>query len=182
MKKVIIVLLIFIGCKSSESVYKGKFYKEVGEKEVKKHYKDYTINIPDNWFSYRTDPGLMAHSPNEFKHIIKPIGSNATWFMIRNSFQSSKKIQKNYKQYISWKKKHYKNFDFELHEKNHEIYGKYYIVHYATTENNETVIHITCLIKAKNKIYNIYFSGISEKYDKYLNDALEMINSFKVYD
>lgn len=177
MKKVIIVLFILVGCKSSKDFYKGKFYTEVEEEEVKKHYKEYTVKIPENWFSYRTDPNLMAHSPNEFKNSIKP-SNNATWFIIRNSFQASKKLEKNSKQFISNKKKYYKNFYYVLHEKTHKIYGKYYIVQYSTKENNATIINITCVLKAKNKIYNIYFSGTTEKYDKYLDNALEMINSF----
>lgn len=177
MKKVIIVLLILVGCKSNEGFYKGKFYKQVEEEEVKKHYKDYTIKIPENWFSYHTDPGLMAHSPKEFKNLIKP-SNNPIWFIIRNSFQASKKLEKNCKQFISDKKKYYKNFDYVLHEKTHKIYGKYYIVQYATKRNTITIINIDCILKAKNKIYNLYFSGTSEKYDKYLNDALGMINSF----
>ncbi|AQS94173.1 hypothetical protein BXQ17_08910 [Polaribacter sp. BM10] len=179
MKKLIIILLIFIGCKSKENFNKETYYKEVSEKEVQKHYKSYTITIPDNWFSYKTDPGLMAHSPNEFKSIIKP-NKNQTRFIIRNSFQSSKKIQKNLNQFISNKKKHYTNFEYKLHERNHKTYGKFYVVQYASNENNERVINIVCILKAKNKIYNIYFSGTPKKYDKYLDDAIEMINSFKL--
>ena len=157
----------------------NQYYKEIESSLVNKHYSEYKINVPDNWFSYYTDPGMVAHSPNEFKGNIKPYALSAS-FIIHKKNYKSKNLGKSLKSFIRRHKNIYPRFKYKLIDANHDLYGKYYIVKYGIKKKKGFEVVMACILNWKKENFVFFYSSIESNFDTYLNDAVEMINSFKI--
>jgi len=179
MKFFLVLLAFYFSIFNTVGQEKEEFYKEVDEKEVREHYLKYSIEVPENWFSYKTDPGLMAHSPNQYKDSIHP-HTNVASVIIRTNLYKRKSLEKSLKFFLRSKKKQYGNFNYKLIDVEHKLYGKFYMIRYFELKNKETTINLTSIINWEGTTYCLFYSSRKFNYDKYVLDVLKMINSFKI--
>ena len=154
-------------------------YKEINDSLVISHYSKYKIDIPDSWFSYITDPGLVAHSPIEFKDKLKPNDSSVGFIIWKNVFKR-KTLEKSLKSFLLRSKGIHPRFKYKLLEAEHKLYGKYYIVKYGINRKEGLEIVMTCILNWKKQNYTFFYSSLEADFDTYLEDAIAMINSFKI--
>lgn len=175
-----VYLLLFLAVNISVSAQKeNTYYKEIDVKLANKQFTDFKIDIPENWFSYNTDPGMMAHSPNEFKGRVSP-NDLAVSFIVHKKNIKRKNLEKSLKNFLGFQKQFYDKFNYELFEGNHKKYGKYYIVKYAQDTKGGKEIVLLSIFNWKKHIYHLYYSSDEFNYDKYLIAATRMINSFEI--
>ncbi|NVK52240.1 MAG: hypothetical protein HWD85_04840 [Flavobacteriaceae bacterium] len=178
-KKIVTLVVLLVTLQSCFSQESKEFYKEIDNGLVKKYYSEYEIKIPNNWFSYSTDPGLVAHSPNEFKNEISP-EITAVSFIVRKNIYKRKTAKKSMKSMIKFYKSIFPNFKYELKEFEHKRYGKFYTLKFAKNKNRGKEIVFAAVIHWKNNTYIHFYTSLEKYYEKYLDDAVRMINSFKV--
>ena len=181
MKKKVFLLLFLATQLFSYSQNIDKYYKEIATSLVDLHYSEYKINVPDNWFSYYTDPGMVAHSPNEFKGNIKP-NALSNLFIIHKKNYKSKNLDKSLKSFIRFHKDLYPGFKYKLIEAKHNLYGKYYIIKYGVKRKKGLKVIMACVFNWKQENYVIFYSSIESGFDKYLKDVIEMISSFEIIE
>ena len=181
MKKKVFLLLFLTFIFNSFSQTNNKYYKEIELSLVKNHYSEYKIKVPDNWFSYYTDPGMLAHSPNEFKGNIKPNALSAS-FIIHKKNYKRKNLKKSLKSFLRVHKSIYPGFKYKLLEAKHNLYGKYYIIKYGLNKENGIETVMACVFNWKQENYVIFYSSIESGFDKYLKDVIEMISSFEIIE
>lgn len=178
MKK--ILFFLFLGTSMlSYSQEKIMYYQEVDTSLVSKHYSKYKIDIPKNWFSYCTDPGMMAHSPIEFKNKLKPTDLFPSIIIHKKSYRK-KNIEKSLKSYINMEKQFHNDFKYELFKRSHKLYGKYYVVKQGRYSGKEKEISLTFIFNINRQVYYIFYSADESLYDKYLKEAIDIIQSFKI--
>lgn len=153
-------------------------YKIVNESIVKNYYKDYKIDVPDNWISHTTDPGLIAHTPKNYKDSIGTF-SNTPSLIIRKE-RRSRDINHLLKEFLVTKKSYYKIFQYEILKIKHPIYNNCHVVVYETLERNGKVRIMCFLINDKRKSFAIYYSSNIIFFDDHISDVEKMVNSFRI--
>lgn len=179
MRKYVIIFIFFLPFTIVGQI-KTEYYKEVDMKNVKKHYSNYSIQIPEGWFSYYTDPNLMAHSPNKFKDSISP-KKNYPSFIIREGFYKSKSNQKSVKYFIKSQKRRFSNFDYKIEREEHPLYGEFFVVLYKTlSSNNEIEVFFATILNWNKQSYSFFYSSKDNNFGDYIRDVKEIISSFKI--
>ncbi len=175
-----ISFLFFLGISFSLSAQKeGNYYKEVGVKVVNSHYATFKIDIPEKWFSYYTDPGMIAHSPNRFKEQVNPNKTSVSFIVHKKNYKR-KNIDKSLKSFIRFQNQFYRKFKYKLFEAKHKLYGKYYIVKYSKNTKSSKEIVFVSILNWKKQPYHLYYISNESTFDKYLLVATRMINSFEI--
>lgn len=175
-----VLLILFLG--ASLNFYaqkKDNYYTAIDKSLVDKHYSDYKIDIPKDWFSYRTDPGMVAHSPNEFKNKIQPNGFSPSVIIHKKNYKR-KNLEKSLKAFLNSQKQFYKNFKYEIFKEKHALYGEYHIVKYGNNRNSKKEIVLVFIFNINRKVFHVFYSSGENDFDKYLKPVIKIINSFKV--
>lgn len=153
-------------------------YKIVNESIVKKYYKDYKIDVPDNWISHTTDPGLIAHTPKKYKDSIRPF-SNTPSLIIRKE-RKSKDLNHLLKVFLDTKKSYYGIFQYEILKIKHPIYNNCHVVVYDLLERYGKVRIMCFLFNDKRKSFAIYYSSNIIFFDDHISEVEKMVNSFRI--
>ena len=153
-------------------------YKIVSESIVKNYYKDYKIDVPDNWISHTTDPELIAHTPKKYIDSIYPFSTSPS--VIIRKDRKSKDISQLLNFFLDFRKSYYENFDYKILNIKHPIYNNCFVVVYDLLERYGKVRKMCFLINYKRKSYVIYYSYNINCIDDHISDVEKMINSFRI--
>lgn len=179
MKKfpLLLCLFLFVGC---YSIKKNKWLESkfvpLEKTEVVKNMKDYTLEIPTNWYSFM-GYHFLHHSPKKITlkgkrevpnvnvyTVIKSNISNRTDFF--ESEINSNKVKGN----------------TDLHHRilKHDTYGDVLFLKYGSLINNENYTVLEMFYFYKNKVYNLTFKAPNNLYVNYVDDALKIMNSIQI--
>lgn len=179
-QKVFFLLLVGVTFLSYSQV-NNDYYKEIDKVLVGKHYSEYKIIIPEKWFSYYTDPGMIAHSPNRFKEEINPNKTSVS-FIIHKKNYKRKNVEKSLKSFMRFQNQFYRKFKYKLFEAKHKLYGKYYIVKYSKKTRSGMKIVFASILNWKKQPYHLFYISDESTFDEYLLVATRMINSFEIIE
>lgn len=188
MKKILILIIVLFTLSSCKTI-KTKNQEPSIEKFIEidnairdEYFKDYSIEIPETWFSY-IGHHVMAHAPREFENT-ENIPSKSTFYVVENSINDldeDKTFDNVLRQKVKKYKKYIRAFKYELIKANHPVYGEFYYLKYKMTNyKNEITIHLDAVIMHNKKHYSLYYSSKIDFYEKFLDDAVNMTLSFRV--
>ena len=153
-------------------------YKIVSESIVKNYYKDCKIDVPDNWISHTTDPGLIAHTPKKYIDSIAPFSTTPS--VIIRKERKSKDLNHLLKEFLDTRKSYYEIFQYEILNIKHPIYNNCYVVVYDLLEKYGKERIMCFLFNDKRKSFVIYYSSNINFFDDYISDVEKMVNSFRI--
>jgi hypothetical protein len=178
MKKILYFLsiVVFVGCVSS--IPKVKQFQELDVDTVQNHNKDFSIEIPKDWYPYYEYHHLIAYSPRKYKKEVE--SKNINVYLTVFSDVSSKNIDEELSSYLEKMSKSYKNFGYKTIDAKHSDYGKYYIVKYRVQEKEKIYLAMRATILHNHKMYGFYYLALEKEFDNYLVDVIKTINSLKI--
>jgi len=179
MKKYLIFITFLFFASKMTGQQKQEYYKEVDKKSVESYYLRYFVKVPNNWFSYKTDPNLMAHSPIEFKDSINSKGIFPSVIIRKNIFKG-RTLEKNLKAFLRFHENTYPKFQYILVEANHKMYGKYYNIKFSLIKKEGIELIMASIFSINKKNYIFFYSSSDSNFDRYLNEVLNMVNSFEI--
>ncbi|WP_339875041.1 hypothetical protein [Olleya marilimosa] len=179
-------ILVLLGCGSSDTVTKTSkritYYKCLDTIEAKAKMKFYSMTIPDSWCTYVGSHDVLSHAPNNLKDLRENEFKNGIYVMSPNSesFKSKNIEEALERHFLS-----VKNASFltpKVRSQVHPIYGKYYIVTSKSITDGFKVIRLSTLFNHNNKDYLIYYSVLEKDVDTYIEDAMSIIETFKIIE
>lgn len=179
MKKVILLLVIttFYNCATFQK--KEKILTELDSTKVANFQNDYSLKVAKDWYPYFEFHHLLAYSPKVFKNGIKKENIDVYLVLFKDKVKGNN-IDDALKEFIAKMNNPYKDFKHKVIEAKHKLYGKYYIVKYGIKQGNKDLTAISTILFHNKTNYGFYYLAKNEFFDKYLNDAIQMINSFEI--
>lgn len=180
------VVLVMLGCGTSNTVTKTSkpttYYKCLDTIEAKAKMKFYSMTIPDSWCTYVGSHDVVSHAPNNLKDLRENEFKNGIYVMSPNSESfKSKNIEEALDNHVANLKKAL-FVTPKIRSQVHPIYGKYYIVTSSIILNGERVVRLSTLFNHNNKDYLIYYSVLEKDVDTYIEDAMSIIETFKIIE
>lgn len=149
---------------------------------VHSQLKKYYLEIPTTWCSYLDIHGLLSYSPNSISNLKDDSFSNQ---LIIIAFDNKTFKSKNIEESL-------KNHDIENISNSayitkytsdvHAIYGKYYIIKNRIVYKDISRINLKLLYNYNRQDYIINYSVLEKDYDSYMDEVLQIINSFQIRD
>ena len=175
---VVIFASSLITCKSTKTTQKIKTYSRLDSISVKANMKEFSIEVPNTWYSYIDSHYNLSHTPIELslnkKHYPK------TYLNILKEKTKSNNIEELTKDLVERLTKKYKNFNYDLVKAKHPLYGRYNFIIYKKNIDFEDETIVNALILKGNYSYWIQYRSLSKHYRKYADDVVKMIHSFRV--
>lgn len=178
-----IALAIITSCATTKREYNCK-PEIVPQEIIDTIQKGYSIEIPDNWYSYKGIHCALTHSPKEFKK-----KKNIFEYIRVSSFGGFDKYD-NGNKIISLNELVNKNIEginktfnkpkIEIRDLQHEKYGIYKMIKFHSLWFENYYTHTTVIYYYKNKAYSIRFVANNKYFKSYLNDFSMIIESFTI--
>ena len=173
-------LLFLISCKTSQHKTSSiKKYHPLEKSVIKElmYDKGYSLKIPENWHSYLDVHSSITYSPKKFKLNSKkssPLG-------LRCYQSKTKKSLENYvENLIQNRKKYISNFRFEKEVIKTVKYGNRVILKYDVTYFGVKTTYLYVIFRHQETVYELNFTCDNSLYKDYIDDALLIIDSFKI--
>lgn len=180
----LIIFLVSISCGFHKEIKSSKryvYYKELDSLEVLSKYENFTIKIPNEWYSYQDIHGIIFHSPKILKKSNEVNLTNN--FSVLNSklmgFDESNSSNL-FSFIIEKRKKQYKDFSYNSQEYKHVKYGLCKVVKYVYFSGNQKKAKIEFLIDENSSCYNLIYESNAEYFDTFLPDFLKIVDSFEI--
>ena len=175
---VIFFLLISVGCNSTKNTPKIEKFTELDATTVKTLMKEYSIDVPNNWYSYLEGHNHLSHSPKEvLVNIYVPLTS---LYIFKKKSKKDTNITNLTTHFVKKLEKKYQNFNYDLVKGSHPLYGRYNFIIYKTNYFNKDYTILNAIILKDNYYYTITYHALSKDYQKYADDVVKIIHSFKI--
>lgn len=179
MKKILLLLylLLLVSCYSIE---KNKWIKNkfvpIDKSEVLKNMKDYTLEIPASWYSY-FGYHYLHHSPKRI--MIKgtrDVQKVDLYVLEKNNIENRSAFFES----TIRSEKVFGNKDIQGKIIKHEKYGDVLFLKFESIRNNENYTILNIFYFYKNKVYQVKFEAPNDLYKNHIDEALYIMNSFKI--
>lgn len=175
------IVLFLCSCKSIQNNQKISKYTELNTTIVKNLMKEYSIDIPKNWYSYLEKHNDLAYAPKElylnsrkdpeaflmiFKENLKRCNCNNVTSLTNHFVEKVSKV--------------YENFNYDIVKGQHPIYGRYNFIIYKINRKSKNYTVLNALILKDSNYYRITYSSSNKTYKKYADDVVKIIHSFKI--
>lgn len=192
-KLIILILLVFfcICCSSYHSIEKKcKSYPfpELDSLQRANQTQNYKIDIPYKWIESKFSQGKWFYIKDSF---VDSLGYNSrkvdmyiSQDVIVNKCIDYFTVDDYLNRYLFNKNLSLfpKKFNYVLLKTSHKIYGEIYIVKSRKRRENKIFSTSIFFLKYKNNAYQIRYTGLTENYNKYIEDVEKMIVSFRILD
>ena len=185
MKKILqlivpLCLMVLNSCASSQKISDDNCYlKKVSNVELDEIHKDFSINLPNNWYTSYGAHCVLFHAPKELRD--SEVIYYANELFLSKYSSDNKSIEKIKDEHIK-NTRYNKTINTKLfvYDFSHKKYGDSFVLKYGKIWNgiNYTVFNV--YIKYKENIYYISYSSHNEYYEKYLPEVLKIIESLEI--
>ena len=144
--------------------------------------KGFELKIPENWCTYIGFHDILSYSPKSLLNLSKNHYKNSLYVA---AYDNDSYKSKDIEEALS---KHYVllNTDLEFapvyNADVHKSYGKYYILKSISIQKGEKFINLDVLFNYKNQDYILYYSVLEKDFETYVNDVIQIIESFKILE
>ncbi|MDG2193707.1 MAG: PsbP-related protein [Polaribacter sp.] len=181
MKKILILLTILglFGCSSNKTISsEGRNFVSLDSIGLANKFKDYTLDVPDNWYSYLGLHESLMFSPK--KLINENLGFYLSFFGVGEHGSFDKKVTKEL--FLKSELERSKKINHQIIKRTHPLYGEYFVISRSTNLRGEVSQRriLTILITNKEKHFTLVYSSSGAYYEKYLIDVFKMIESFRI--
>jgi hypothetical protein len=173
-----IFLLISAGCSSTKNIPKIEKFTELDATTVKTLMKEYSIDVPNNWYSYLEGHNHLSHSPKEL--LVNAYMPHTSLYIFKKKSRKDTNITDLTTHFVKKLEKKYQNFNYDLVKGSHPLYGRYNFIIYKTNYFNKEYTILNAIILKDNYYYTITYHALSKHYQKYADDVVKMIHSFKI--
>jgi hypothetical protein len=144
--------------------------------------KGFELKIPDTWCSYKGFHNILTYSPKSLFNLKDNHYKNCLYVAhYDNDTYKSKDIEEALG-------KHYPLLNSTLefapayNSEVHRTYGKFYILKHKSFWEGETLTNLDVLFNYRNKDYILNYTVLEKDYEKYINDVIQIIESFKILE
>lgn len=180
MKKVLILLIVasLFSCASNKTISSiDKRFVALSSIALANKFKDYTIDVPGNWYSYLGLQGVLSFSPK--KLIDQNLSFFLNFFAVVEHGSFDDKFTKEF--FLKSELERSKKRNHQIIRRTHPLYGDYFTISQSTNLKGKVSQRIlTILITNKEKHFIIMYSSSSVYYKEYLVDVFKMIESFRI--
>lgn len=178
-KLIAVFLLLFsFGCSSSKDKTKIETYTELETTIVESLMDEYSIVVPETWYSYLESHKHLCHSPKEF--LLHKNIPQTSLYIFKKRTKKNNNINDLTKSFIKKMRKKYQDFNYDLVKGKHPIYGRYNFIIYKSSYFNKNHTTLNAIILKDNYYYTITYHALSKDYKKYADDVVKIIHSFRV--
>lgn len=172
--------VMFVSCSLSKKISDNNCYlKKVSDVELDEVRKNFSINLPNNWYTSYGAHCALFHAPKELRD--GGVIYYANELFLSKYSSDNKSIEKIKEEHIK-NTRYNKTINTKLfvYDFSHKKYGDSFSLKYGKMWNgiNYTVFNV--YIKYKENIYHISYSSHNEYYEKYLPEVLKIIESLEI--
>ncbi|SDS37425.1 hypothetical protein SAMN05216503_2860 [Polaribacter sp. KT25b] len=171
-------IFISVGCSSTKNTPKIEKFTELDATTVKTLMKEYSIDVPNNWYSYLEGHNHLSHSPKEL--LLNKYVPQTNLYIFKKKAKKYTNINDLTIYFVKKLEKKYQNFNYDLVKGSLPLYGRYNFIIYKTNYFNKDYTTLNAIILKDNYYYTITYRALSNDYQKYADDVVKMIHSFRI--